>query len=74
LRRINEAKTRKELIDPALESAGWHLRDKSRVGLEIPVNGYDAQPWNGVTDYYPEPIPAAAGLPGAVIGRQAGQG
>ena len=49
--RINEAKTRKELIDPALEIAGWHLKDKSRVGLEIPVDGYDKEPWNGVTDY-----------------------
>ena len=48
---INEAKTRKELIDPALEIAGWHLKNKSQVGLEIPVDGYDAEPWNGVTDY-----------------------
>ncbi len=39
------------MIDPALEQAGWHLSDKSRVGLEIPVDGYDAEPWNGVTDY-----------------------
>jgi type I site-specific restriction endonuclease len=21
------------------------------VGIEIPVDGYDAEPWNGVTDY-----------------------
>jgi type I site-specific restriction endonuclease len=51
LHKINEVKTRKELIDPALENAGWHLRDKSRVGLEIPVDGYEAAPQNGVTDY-----------------------
>jgi type I site-specific restriction endonuclease len=51
LQKISEAKTRKALIDPALEAAGWHLKDKSRVGLEIPVDGYDAEPWNGVTDY-----------------------
>jgi type I restriction enzyme R subunit len=51
MRAINEARTRKELIDPTLESAGWHLKDKSRVGIEIPVDGYDAEPWNGVTDY-----------------------
>lgn len=49
--RINEARTRKEMIDPALELAGWHLKDKSRVGLEIPVDGYEKEPWNGVTDY-----------------------
>jgi len=51
LRRINEAKTRKELIDPQLELAGWHLRDKSRVGIEIPVDGYNTDPVHGVTDY-----------------------
>jgi type I restriction enzyme R subunit len=51
LYRINEARTRKEMIDPALELAGWHLKDKSRVGLEIPVDGYEKEPWNGVTDY-----------------------
>lgn len=51
LHRISESKTRKELIDPQLELAGWHLRDKSRVGIEIPVDGYDVEPWNGVTDY-----------------------
>ena len=50
MRRISEATTRKELIDPALEKAGWHLRDHTRVGLEIPVAGYDKEPWNGVTD------------------------
>ncbi|PKO19300.1 MAG: type I restriction endonuclease [Chloroflexi bacterium HGW-Chloroflexi-10] len=39
------------MIDPQLEAAGWHLKDKSRVGLEIPVDGQNAEPWNGVTDY-----------------------
>lgn len=51
LRRISEAKTREELIDPALEQAGWHIRDHSRVGLEIPVDGYDQSPVNGISDY-----------------------
>lgn len=51
MRRILEAQTRKELIDPALEKAGWFLRDHSRVRIEIPVDGYDAAPWNGITDY-----------------------
>ena len=49
--RITEERTRKELIDPQLEHAGWYLRDHARVKVEIPVDGYDAQPWNGVTDY-----------------------
>ena len=47
----NEANTRKELIDKALQIAGWNLDDPNQVGIEIPVDGYDAQPWNGVTDY-----------------------
>ena len=47
----NEANTRKEIIDKALEKAGWNLDDSNQVGIEIPVDGYDAAPWNGVTDY-----------------------
>jgi len=39
------------MIDPQLEKAGWYLRDYSRVKIEIPVDGYDAEPWNGVSDY-----------------------
>ena len=50
-RRISEELTRKEMIDPQLEKAGWYLRDHSRVKTEIPVDGYDAEPWNGVSDY-----------------------
>ena len=51
MRRINEERTRKELIDPQLERAGWYLRDHSKVKIEIPADGYDKEPWNGVTDY-----------------------
>lgn len=47
----SEAKTRKELIDPAIEQAGWILSDKDQVDIEIPVDGHDAEPYNGVTDY-----------------------
>ncbi|MGG6270157.1 DEAD/DEAH box helicase family protein [Leptolyngbya sp. AN03gr2] len=47
-----EAQTRKDLIDPKLVSAGWELDPaKGQVKFEIPVDGYDAEPWNGVTDY-----------------------
>jgi type I restriction enzyme R subunit len=52
LRRISEEITRKEMIDPQLEHAGWYLHDHSKVKTEIPVDGYDAEPWNGVSDYY----------------------
>ena len=47
----NEARTRKNIIDPALVKAGWSLSDQTQVGIEIPVDGYDAEPWNGITDY-----------------------
>jgi len=51
LRKISEERTRKEMIDSQLEKAGWYLADRSKVDIEIPVDGYDAEPWNGVTDY-----------------------
>ena len=47
----NEAKTRKDIIDPQITAAGWNLGDEAQVRFEIPVDGYDAEPWNGVTDY-----------------------
>ena len=50
-RSISEERTRKEMIDPQLEQAGWYLRDHAKMKIEIPVDGYDAEPWNGVTDY-----------------------
>jgi type I restriction enzyme R subunit len=50
-RSFNEDRTRKQMIDPQLEQAGWFLRDHSKVKIEIPVDGYDAEPWNGVSDY-----------------------
>jgi type I restriction enzyme R subunit len=48
---LNEAATRALLIDPQLRAAGWPLSDRSLVRFEVPVDGYDAEPWNGVTDY-----------------------
>src|SRR2546425_12529140 len=48
---LNEALTRIRLIDPQLRQAEWRLDDRTQVRLEIPVDGYDAEPWNGVTDY-----------------------
>lgn len=39
------------MIDSQLEKAGWYLADHSKVKTEIPVDGYDAEPWNGVSDY-----------------------
>ncbi len=48
---LNEAKTRGLHIDPQLRPADWRLNDRTQVRLEVPVDGYDAEPWNGVTDY-----------------------
>ena len=36
---LSEAKTRKELIDPALNKAGWDINNPAQVGLKIPVDG-----------------------------------
>jgi type I restriction enzyme R subunit len=48
---FNEAQTRALQIDPQLRAAGWRLNDRTQVRLEVPIAGYDAEPWNGVTDY-----------------------
>ncbi len=48
---VSEAKTRRDKIDPALSKAGWNLGNRSQVRFEIPVDGADAEPWNGITDY-----------------------
>lgn len=48
---LNEAQARYILIDPGLTKADWNLSDRTQVRLEVPVDGYDAEPWNGVTDY-----------------------
>jgi type I site-specific restriction endonuclease len=42
-RQINEERTRKEMIDPQLDKAGWYLRDHSKVKIEIPVDGEPAR-------------------------------
>ncbi len=51
MRQLRESETRTSLIDPALTKAGWNLLNRSQVRFEIPVEGEDAEPWNGVTDY-----------------------
>ena len=40
-----EARTRKELIDPALKRAGWDVDNPTQVGIEIPVDGFDPAAW-----------------------------
>lgn len=41
----NEAITRAQLIDPALQKAGWDTSDPQRVGKEIPVDGSSPASW-----------------------------
>jgi type I restriction enzyme R subunit len=48
---LTEADTRANLIDPLLGKANWVLADHTQVGIEIPVQGYDPTPWQGITDY-----------------------
>ena len=48
---LNEALTRVQQIDPQLRAADWNINDRTKVRFEVPVDGYDAEPWNGVTDY-----------------------
>lgn len=48
---LSEQQTRAQLIDRALAQAGWRVTDRDRVGIEIPVDGYNREPWNGITDY-----------------------
>lgn len=48
---LNEAETRYNLIDPALKKAGWNLSDRTQIWFEVPVQGYDASPQSGITDY-----------------------
>ena len=48
---LSEALTRARLIDPQLRTVGWNLDDRTQIRFEVPVDGYDAEPWHGVTDY-----------------------
>jgi type I site-specific restriction endonuclease len=48
---LNEIKTRALHIERQLRAADWRLNDRTLVRLEVPVDGYDAEPWNRVTDY-----------------------
>ncbi len=45
---MNEAQTRRELIDKALEQARWHVTNKRQVGIEIPVDGFDPSVWQAL--------------------------
>jgi hypothetical protein len=48
---FSEQETRYNLIDPLLAKCGWNLSDRTQIWFEVPVDGYDASPQNGITDY-----------------------
>src|SRR6476660_2394008 len=48
---FSEAEVRYNLIDPLLKKAKWNLADRTQISFEVPVDGYDASPINGITDY-----------------------
>jgi type I restriction enzyme, R subunit len=48
---LSESQTRVTLINPQLKVAEWKLSDRSQVRFEVPVQGYDATPSPGITDY-----------------------
>ncbi len=48
---LNEGQARYILIDPALRVAGWNLDDRMQAGFEVPVDGYDAEYRDGMTDF-----------------------
>jgi type I restriction enzyme S subunit len=45
---LREDETRAYLINTALAKAGWRIADRTMVGQEIPVTGYDPTLWEGV--------------------------
>lgn len=51
IRSFNEAEVRYKIIDPQLKKAGWNLADRTQIWFEVPVQGYDASPQSGITDY-----------------------
>ena len=48
---LNESQTRALLINPPLVAVDWNLRDRTQFRFEVPVEGYDPAPWNGITDF-----------------------
>jgi type I site-specific restriction endonuclease len=48
LSHLNEAQTRRDLIDPALHRAGWDVNNPDQVRIEIPVDGFDPSAWGAL--------------------------
>lgn len=50
MKRINEARTCTELINPAQRYVGWHIA-ANRIGLMIYIDSYTQAMWNRIIDY-----------------------
>ena len=50
---MNEAETRAEHIDPALQAAGWGVVEGSRIRREYPISLADSKASGGVPRLYP---------------------
>ncbi|WP_099346788.1 DEAD/DEAH box helicase family protein [Clostridium tertium] len=48
---LNEAETRKKLIDIMLKDAGWDINNKELVKLELPLENHKEQGKKGYVDY-----------------------
>ncbi|GAA4888528.1 DEAD/DEAH box helicase family protein [Ferrimonas pelagia] len=48
---LNEAETRRRLIDAELRSDGWNVNDPEQVGKEIEVDGQPTETGKGYCDY-----------------------
>ena len=49
--KINEAETRRRLIDAELADVGWDVTDESQVAVEYPVDGQPTDSGKGYADY-----------------------
>ena len=76
-----EAQTRRELIDPALERAGWDLNNPDQVGFEIPVDDVDPAAWQALQtklralrdEGVPYDVPLPAGITDYALYRENGE-
>jgi len=48
---LNEAQTRKALIDTQIAKGGWDLSDSNQVRFEVTASGIDDDWFDGITDY-----------------------
>jgi type I restriction enzyme, R subunit len=75
---MNEAQTRRRLIDRALDRAGWKVGNRQQVGIEIPVDRFDPTAWQDLKatlkrEGLPEHVDLPAGISDYVLYRDNGE-